>query len=88
MGLTNPWRVIHVFWQVTISVLPSPIGRILGALLCVEASQRRPWVIDDQVEPRQTVTPTLSLDNRIEDGGQAARLLAAFETFMRSSVAL
>ncbi|GAB5512147.1 MAG: pyruvate dehydrogenase complex dihydrolipoamide acetyltransferase [Hyphomicrobiales bacterium] len=54
------------------------------ALLCMGAPQRRPWVVDDQVEPRQTVTVTLSLDHRVGDGRQAARFLAAFETFMQS----
>lgn len=54
------------------------------ALLCIGAPQRRPWVVDDQVEPRQTVTLTLSLDHRVGDGRQAARFLDAFETFMQT----
>lgn len=54
------------------------------ALLCIGAPQRRPWVVGDQVEPRQTVTVTLSLDHRVGDGRQAARFLEAFESFMQA----
>jgi pyruvate dehydrogenase E2 component (dihydrolipoamide acetyltransferase) len=54
------------------------------ALLCIGAPQRRPWVVGDQVEARQTVTVTLSLDHRIGDGRQAARFLETFESFMQA----
>ncbi|MFN3171677.1 MAG: hypothetical protein ACE37E_13420 [Hyphomicrobiales bacterium] len=40
------------------------------------------------MEPHQTVTITPSLDHRVGDGRQAARLIAAFETFMQSQEAL
>lgn len=54
------------------------------ALLCVGAPQRRPWVVGDQVEPRQTVTVTLSLDHRVGDGRQAARFLEVFQSLMQA----
>jgi pyruvate dehydrogenase E2 component (dihydrolipoamide acetyltransferase) len=54
------------------------------ALLCIGAPQRRPWVVGDDVEPRATVSVTLSLDHRIGDGRQAARFLDAFESFMQA----
>lgn len=54
------------------------------ALLCIGAPQRRPWVVGDEVEPRQTVTVTLSLDHRVGDGRQAARFLEVFESFMQA----
>ncbi|MFN3226343.1 MAG: dihydrolipoamide acetyltransferase family protein [Hyphomicrobiales bacterium] len=54
------------------------------ALLCIGAPQRRPWVVGDHVEPRATVTVTLSLDHRIGDGRQASRFLDAFESFMQA----
>ncbi|WP_299869743.1 dihydrolipoamide acetyltransferase family protein [uncultured Hoeflea sp.] len=58
------------------------------ALVGIGAPQRRPWVIGTSVEPRNTVTITLSVDHRVCDGRQAARFLAKFETSMQSPEAL
>lgn len=49
------------------------------ALVGIGAPQRRPWIVDDQVVPRETVSVTLSVDHRVCDGRQAARFLARFE---------
>lgn len=58
------------------------------ALVGIGAPQRRPWVVDASVEPRDTVTITLSVDHRVCDGRQAARFLAEFEASMQSPEAL
>lgn len=49
------------------------------ALVGIGAPQKRPWVVDDRVVPRETVTVTLSVDHRVCDGRQAAKFLARFE---------
>ncbi len=54
------------------------------ALVGVGAPQVRPWVVDGQVEPRHVITVTLAADHRVNDGRQASRFLAAFETHLTS----
>ncbi|WP_306121022.1 MULTISPECIES: dihydrolipoamide acetyltransferase family protein [unclassified Roseitalea] len=58
------------------------------ALVGIGAPQRRPWVVDDRVVPRETVTVVLSVDHRVCDGRQAAKFLAAFDDLMQSPEAL
>ncbi|MBO6640365.1 MAG: 2-oxo acid dehydrogenase subunit E2 [Roseitalea sp.] len=58
------------------------------ALVGIGAPQRRPWVIGDAVEPRQTVAVTVSVDHRVCDGRQAAKFLVEFEAHMQSPEAL
>lgn len=39
----------------------------------------RPWVVDDQVLPRSTVTLTLAADHRVSDGHRGALFLSAID---------
>lgn len=54
------------------------------ALVGSGAPQVRPWVVDGTVQPRQVITVTLAVDHRVNDGRQASRFLAAFETHLTS----
>lgn len=58
------------------------------ALVGIGAPQRRPWVVGDDVVPRQTVTISLALDHRVGDGRQAARFLTEFEKLMQTPESL
>jgi 2-oxoisovalerate dehydrogenase E2 component (dihydrolipoyl transacylase) len=46
-----------------------------AAILAFGAIRRRPWVVGDQVVPRQITTLGLSFDHRIVDGEQGSRCL-------------
>lgn len=50
------------------------------AIVCLGAPHVRPWVVDDEIVPRNVVTLTLSIDHRVSDGRQAAQFVAGFET--------
>ncbi|QBK32022.1 dihydrolipoamide acetyltransferase family protein [Roseitalea porphyridii] len=58
------------------------------ALVGIGAPQRRPFVVDEKVVPRETVTVVLSVDHRVCDGRQAAKFLAVFDELMQSPEAL
>jgi pyruvate dehydrogenase E2 component (dihydrolipoamide acetyltransferase) len=45
--------------------------------LAVGAIRKRPWVVDDEVVARHTVTLTCAFDHRIADGADAGRFLGA-----------
>ncbi|TYL49703.1 2-oxo acid dehydrogenase subunit E2 [Nocardioides sp. BGMRC 2183] len=47
-----------------------------SAILCLGAIRPRPWVVDDQVVPRQVMTLALSFDHRHIDGATGSRFLA------------
>jgi 2-oxoisovalerate dehydrogenase E2 component (dihydrolipoyl transacylase) len=47
-----------------------------SGILAVGAISRRPWVVDDQVVPRDVTTLALSFDHRMVDGEQGSRFLA------------
>ncbi len=44
---------------------------------------RRAWVVDDALQPRTTVTVTLSADHRVSDGRRGARLLSEIERLLK-----
>lgn len=52
------------------------------ALLGFGTPMLRPWVVDGQLEVRNTVTVTLSADHRVSDGRRGARLLTDIERFL------
>jgi pyruvate dehydrogenase E2 component (dihydrolipoamide acetyltransferase) len=58
------------------------------ALVGLGAPQLRPWVVSGRVEPRRTLTVTLSADHRVSDGRRAARFLERIETLMQDPEAL
>jgi pyruvate dehydrogenase E2 component (dihydrolipoamide acetyltransferase) len=58
------------------------------ALVGIGAPQRRPWLVDNEVVARETVTITLSVDHRVCDGRQAAKFLAEFERLITKPEAL
>lgn len=58
------------------------------ALVGLGAPQLRPWIVSGRVEPRRTLTVTLSADHRVSDGRRAARFLERFETLMQDPEAL
>ncbi|THI94734.1 2-oxo acid dehydrogenase subunit E2, partial [Nocardioides sp.] len=47
-----------------------------SAILCVGAIKAQPWVVDDQVVPRQVMTLSLSFDHRHIDGATGSQFLA------------
>ncbi|MBM7516847.1 dihydrolipoamide acetyltransferase family protein [Nocardioides nitrophenolicus] len=47
-----------------------------SAILCLGAIRPRPWVVGDQVLPRQVMTLSLSFDHRHIDGATGSRFLA------------
>lgn len=49
---------------------------------------RRPWVVDDAVVPRATVTLTLSADHRVSDGHRGGLYLAEIERLLQQPEAL
>ncbi len=53
------------------------------AILGFGAPVRRPWVVEDAVVPRTTVTVTLSADHRVSDGRRGARMLAEIERLLK-----
>lgn len=58
------------------------------ALVGIGAPGLRPWVIDGTVAPRQLVTLTISADHRANDGRQASRFIAEFNSLLSSPEAL
>lgn len=48
----------------------------------------RPWVVDDGVEPRETVTVTLAADHRASDGQRGALFLAGIDRLLQRPEAL
>jgi pyruvate dehydrogenase E2 component (dihydrolipoamide acetyltransferase) len=44
-----------------------------AAILAMGPIQKRPWVVDDEVVPRETMTLSMSLDHRLVDGAEAAQ---------------
>jgi pyruvate dehydrogenase E2 component (dihydrolipoamide acetyltransferase) len=53
------------------------------AIVGFGAPVRRPWVVDNTVLPRSTVTVTLSADHRVSDGRRGARLLGEIERLLK-----
>ena len=47
-----------------------------SAILCFGAVRAQPWVVDDQIVPRQITTLALSFDHRHIDGEKGSRFLA------------
>lgn len=47
-----------------------------SAILCLGAIRPQPWVVDDQVVPRQVMTLSLSFDHRHIDGALASQFLS------------
>ncbi|GAB3857014.1 dihydrolipoamide acetyltransferase family protein [Nocardioides maradonensis] len=47
-----------------------------SAILCLGAIKRQPWVVDEQVVPRDVMTLALSFDHRHIDGATGSRFLA------------
>jgi 2-oxoisovalerate dehydrogenase E2 component (dihydrolipoyl transacylase) len=47
-----------------------------SAILCMGAIKPQPWVVADQVVPRQVTTLSLSFDHRHIDGATGSRFLA------------
>lgn len=47
-----------------------------SAILCFGAVRKQPWVVDDQIVPRQITTLALSFDHRHIDGEKGSRFLA------------
>jgi len=47
-----------------------------AGILAVGAIHRRPWVIDEQVVPRDVTTLSVSFDHRVADGAEGSRFLA------------
>jgi len=58
------------------------------ALVGIGAPKLRPWVVADDIVPRQTVTITLAADHRVADGRQAARFLDEIATLLQQPEAL
>ncbi|WP_312856289.1 dihydrolipoamide acetyltransferase family protein [Nocardioides pelophilus] len=52
------------------------INRGESAILCMGAIQPKPWVVGDQVVPRQVTTIALSFDHRHIDGATGSQFLA------------
>ncbi|MEX0758322.1 MAG: 2-oxo acid dehydrogenase subunit E2, partial [Tistlia sp.] len=48
----------------------------------------RPWVVEDRVEPRPTITATLAADHRVSDGHRGALLLLEVERLLQHPEAL
>jgi pyruvate dehydrogenase E2 component (dihydrolipoamide acetyltransferase) len=49
------------------------------AIVGIGTPVTRPWVVDDKVVPRSTVTLTLSADHRVSDGHRGALFLSAID---------
>jgi pyruvate dehydrogenase E2 component (dihydrolipoyllysine-residue acetyltransferase) len=49
------------------------------AIVAFGRTVRRPWVVDDRVEPRTVLAATVSADRRAVDGRRAGQFLAAIE---------
>lgn len=54
------------------------------ALVGLGSPHLRPWVIDGAVQPRSVIQLTLSVDHRANDGRQASRFIAAFDSHLQT----
>lgn len=83
--LANPWRVKRTMGTVMISAVPGksrsshagwaiPLG-IHPLIVFVGGVSRKPWVVDEQVVPRDVVALTVLFDHDVIDGVPAARFL-------------
>jgi pyruvate dehydrogenase E2 component (dihydrolipoamide acetyltransferase) len=61
-------------------IIPLPQCAILGAGRIVA----RPWVVDNQIVPRQIMALSLTFDHRIVDGGPAARFLNTLREYVET----
>jgi Pyruvate/2-oxoglutarate dehydrogenase complex, dihydrolipoamide acyltransferase (E2) component, and related enzymes len=55
-----------------------------GAILAVGAALAKPRFINGQIEKRNILTLTLSVDHRVIDGAQAAKFLSSLKTILES----
>jgi pyruvate dehydrogenase E2 component (dihydrolipoamide acetyltransferase) len=53
------------------------------AIVAFGKMMQRPWVVHDRVEPRTTLTATVSADHRAIDGRRAAQFLAAVDRYLQ-----
>lgn len=58
------------------------------AIVAFGRMMQRPWVVQDRVEPRTTVTATVSADHRAIDGRRAGQFLAAVDGYLQKPAAL
>lgn len=58
------------------------------AIVAFGRMMQRPWVVEDRVEPRTTVTATVSADHRAIDGRRAGQFLAAVDRYLQKPAAL
>ena len=58
------------------------------AIVAFGKAMQRPWVVDGRVEPRTTVTATISADHRAVDGRRAGQFLAAVDRHLQAPAAL
>jgi pyruvate dehydrogenase E2 component (dihydrolipoamide acetyltransferase) len=58
------------------------------AIVAFGRMMQRPWVVQDRVEPRTTVTATVSADHRAIDGRRAGQFLAAVDRYLQKPAAL
>jgi pyruvate dehydrogenase E2 component (dihydrolipoamide acetyltransferase) len=58
------------------------------AIVAFGRMMRRPWVVEDRVEPRMTLTATVSADHRAVDGRRAGQCLAAIDRYLQTPEAL
>lgn len=54
------------------------------ALVGLGSPKLRPWVVDGAVQARSLIHLTLSVDHRANDGRQASRFIAAFESHLQT----
>jgi pyruvate dehydrogenase E2 component (dihydrolipoamide acetyltransferase) len=55
-----------------------------AAILCIGQIAKRPWVVDDQVVPRQVTTLGVSFDHRLVDGDLGSRFLSDIAQLLES----
>jgi 2-oxoisovalerate dehydrogenase E2 component (dihydrolipoyl transacylase) len=58
-----------------------------SGILAVGAISKRPWVVGDEIVPRDVVTLALSFDHRIVDGEQGSRFLADVASILEDPAA-
>jgi pyruvate dehydrogenase E2 component (dihydrolipoamide acetyltransferase) len=58
------------------------------AIVAFGKALQRPWVVDGRVEPRTTVTATVSADHRALDGRRAGQFLAAVDRYLQTPAGL
>jgi pyruvate/2-oxoglutarate dehydrogenase complex dihydrolipoamide acyltransferase (E2) component len=83
--LANPWRVKKTMGTVMITAVPGkskashsgwfiPLG-IHPLVVAIGGVSRKPWVIDERIEPRDILAVTVLFDHDVIDGVPAARFL-------------